>query len=127
MTGAKKDVEQAQREAMRARAQLADTMSEIQDRLNPRTLLSDAWQEVREHGHELLDDAVQKARAKPVAASAMAAAVIALFAREPIWRAVATLFLRRRETSSTEQQLELPNDVSAPPADKGAQHKEVAL
>lgn len=126
MSGTEKDVERARAQAMQARARLAGTMSEIQDRLNPRTLLSDAWQEVREHGQDLVGEAIQTARAKPVAASAMAAAVIALFAREPIWRAVATLFLRRRETSAAGEQLESPNDPSASPDDKDAQFKEVA-
>jgi len=126
MSGTEKDVERARAQTMKARARLAGTMSEIQDRLNPRTLLADAWQEVREHGHDLVGEAIQTARAKPVATSAMAAAVIALFAREPIWRAVGTLFLRRRETSTTEEQLEAPNDPSASPDDKDAEFKEVA-
>jgi len=126
MSGTEKDVERARAQAMQARARLAGTMSEIQDRLNPRTLLSDAWQEVREHGQDLVGEAIQTARAKPVATSAMAAAVIALFAREPIWRAVATLFLRRRETSTAGERLDTPNDPSAPPDDKDAQFKEVA-
>lgn len=126
MSGTGKDVDRARAAAMQARARLAGTMSEIQDRLNPRTLLSDAWQEVREHGQELVGEVIQTARAKPVATSAMAAAVIALFAREPIWRAVATLFLRRRETSAAQEQLESPNNPSASPDDKDAQFKEVA-
>lgn len=126
MSGTEKDVERARAKAMQARARLAGTMSEIQDRLNPRTLLSDAWQEVREHGQDLVGEAIQTARAKPVAASAMAAAVIALFAREPIWRTVATLFLRSRETSAAEEQLKSPNDPPASPDDKDAQFKEVA-
>ena len=126
MSGTEKDVERAQAEATRARMRLAATMSEIQDRLNPRTLLSDAWHEVREHGQDLVDDAIQTARAKPVATSAMAAAVIALFAREPIWRAVATLFFRRRETSAAAEQLEAPNEPSVSPDDKDTQFKEVA-
>jgi hypothetical protein len=126
MSGTEKDVESARAEAMRARMRLAATMSEIQDRLNPRILLSDAWQEVREHGQDLVGDTIQAVRAKPVATSAMAAAIIALFAREPIWRAVTTLFFRRRETSVAAEQLEAPNEPSASPDDKDAQFKEVA-
>lgn len=126
MSGTGKDVDRARAAALQARARLAGTMSEIQDRLNPRTLISDAWQEVREHGQELVGEAIQTARAKPVATSAMAAAVIALFAREPIWRAVGTLFLRRRETSAAQEQLKSPNDPSASPDGKDAQFKEVA-
>lgn len=126
MSGTEKDVARARAEATRARMRLAATMGEIQDRLNPRTLLSDAWQEVREHGQDLVDEAIQTARAKPVATSAMAAAVIALFAREPIWRAVTGLFFRRRETSAAAEQLEAANEPSASPDDKDAQFKEVA-
>lgn len=126
MSGTEKDVESARAEVMRSRMRLAATMSEIQDRLNPRTLLSDAWQEVREHGQDLVGEAIETARAKPVATSAMAAAVIALFAREPIWRAVTGLFFRLRETSASAEQLEAPSEPSASPDDKDAQFKEVA-
>jgi len=126
MSGTEKDVERAREEATRARMRLAATMSEIQDRLNPRTLLNDAWQEVREHGQDLVGEAIQAARAKPATVSAMVAAVIALFARESIWRAVTGLFFRHRETSADAEQLEDPNEPSASPDDKDAQFKEVA-
>lgn len=115
MSGTERDVERAREEAMRARARLADTMGEIQDRLNPRNLINDAWQEVRERGHDIADQAVHLARAKPLATSAVAATAIALLAREPIWRALGTLIFRRRGTSATDERLETEAEP-APPA-----------
>jgi ElaB/YqjD/DUF883 family membrane-anchored ribosome-binding protein len=110
MSGTERDIERAKAEALRARARLAKTMSEIQDRLHPRTLINDALQEVRDRGHELADQAVDLARARPVATSAIAAAIVALFAREPIWKALATLIFHRRETSTGDKGLKAVDD-----------------
>lgn len=114
MSGSDQDVERAREEARLARARLAETMGEIQERLNPRNLLSEAWEEVRERGQEMADQAVHLARSKPVATSAVAVAGIALLAREPIWRALATLIFRRRETLPADEGLEAL-DEAAPP------------
>jgi hypothetical protein len=114
MSGSEQDVERAKVEALRARAQLADTMGEILNRLHPRTLISEVIEDVRERGHELADQVVHAARARPVATSAMVAAVVALFAREPIWKAVATLIFHRRETGKADEVLKDRNDPPPP-------------
>ena len=118
MSGTEQDVERAKTEALRARARLADTMGEILGRLHPRTLISEVIEDVRERGHDLADQAVHAARARPVATSAMAAAVIALFAREPIWKALATLIFHRRETGKPDEGL---NDRNDPPPPAGGE------
>jgi hypothetical protein len=112
MSGTEKDIERARAEALHARARLAETMGEIQDRFHPRTLINDAWREVRERGHDLADDAVDLALAKPMATSAIIAAVVAIFAREPIWKALATLIFHRRETSAQDEGLKEGKDGS---------------
>ena len=110
MSGTEHDIERAREDALRARARLAGTMGEILDRLHPRTLMNEAWEEVRERGQELTDRAVHLARAKPAATSAIVAATIAVFAREAIWRALVALIFRRRETSSGDEGLKAPKD-----------------
>lgn len=127
MSGTEEDVERARQKALRARAQLAGTMGEILDRLHPRTLLSEVVENVRERGQGLADQAVDAARARPVAASAMAAAVLALFARGPISKALGTLISSRRETAAGDDGLKDRSETA--PAAVGELphiHKEVA-
>jgi len=127
MSGRERDILQARERAMAARARLADTMSEVQDRLHPRALLNEAWQEVRERGQEFAEEAVNIARTKPMAVSAIVAAAIALFAREPICQALASLFGRRRETADGGTEL---TSQAAPPSsaegETARQYEEIA-
>ena len=114
MNGRDKDLEDAQEKVRRARARLADTMGEVQNRLHPTNLINDALQEFRLRGQDLADHAVDLVRAKPVAATAAVAAAIALFAREPIWRALTTLIFHRRETPAADEGLKLVDDPIPP-------------
>ena len=123
MSGTDRDVERARENALRARLQLARTMGEILDRLHPRTLVGEVFQEVRERGHDMAEQAVELARSRPATTSAIAAGMIALFAREPIWRALATLISRRREASKREQESE-PEHGPTPAIGEIPQHYE---
>jgi hypothetical protein len=79
------EYERAQARADAARARLASTMGALQQKLNPRTLMLDAWSEVRERGHELGDVAIKTARERPVAAVSLIVALVAFLARGSIW------------------------------------------
>lgn len=116
MSGSDRDIASAKEQALMARARLADTLNEIQARLRPRALVNEAWQEFRERGQEFAEDAVNIARTKPMTISAIVAAAIALFAREPIRQALASLFARRRETADAEA--ELKSEVAPPSSRK---------
>lgn len=98
MTDADVNVDQAKERARIAREQLVATMGEIQDRFSPQTLMQDAWRELRERGGDFADDAVEIARAKPLATGAIIAGILALAAREPLWRAASRLFFTSDET-----------------------------
>jgi hypothetical protein len=117
VNGTDRDVERARENASRARARLANTMSEILDRLHPRTLVNEAIQEVRERGQEIAGQAVELARARPAATSAIAAGVIALFARAPIRRAVTALAARWRHAPEAEDTAK-PEDRPLPVSGK---------
>jgi hypothetical protein len=86
------DLVRARREAEVARRRLASTMNELQQRLKPGTLATNAWEGVKDKSGELADDAVQAVKARPVAVSAVLAAFTLFLARAPIKSAVAGLF-----------------------------------
>ena len=82
----------ARREAEAARRRLTATMSELQQRLKPATLATNAWEGVKDKSGELAEDAVQAVKARPVAVSAVLAAFTLFLARAPIKSAVTSLF-----------------------------------
>ena len=85
-------IERARMESERARKQLASTMGALQHRLRPATLMSSAWDGVREKSEALAEDAVQAVKDRPLAFSGVGAAVLLFLAREPIRRAIAGLW-----------------------------------
>ncbi|MGZ8998768.1 MAG: DUF3618 domain-containing protein [Allosphingosinicella sp.] len=82
----------ARREAEEARRRLTATLSELQLRLKPATLATNAWEGVKDKSGELADDAVQAVKARPVAVSAVLAAFALFLARAPLKSAVTSLF-----------------------------------
>ena len=84
-------VEAARREAERARKQLAGTLDEIEDRLNPASLADHAWSGVVEKGGEIADDAIAALRNRPAAAAGVLAAFGLFLARGPIISAASRL------------------------------------
>jgi hypothetical protein len=85
------DLVLARREAEAARRRLTATVTELQQRLKPATLATNAWEGVKDKSGELADDAVRAVKARPVAVSAVLAAVTLFLARAPIKSAVAGL------------------------------------
>jgi hypothetical protein len=86
------EILQAKVEAERARRRLADTAAELQRRLKPTTVASNAWEGVKEKSTDLAEGAAEAVKARPVAVSAGLAAFTLFLARKPIRSAVARLF-----------------------------------
>jgi hypothetical protein len=86
------DLTRARREAALARRRLADTVGELQVRLKPGTLASNAWEGVKERGGDMAEDAVEAVKARPVPVAAALAAFGLFLARAPIRSAVSRLF-----------------------------------
>ncbi len=85
---ASEPVERIAAEAEDARARIASTIDEIQDRLDPRRLVSDAVGRVQDSGREFTDRATSAVRAHPLALGAAVAAVgLALVARNRLSKA----------------------------------------
>jgi formyltetrahydrofolate synthetase len=74
----------AQIEVERTRAALMETVRELQQRLQPKTLASEAWEKAKEKGADLAEDAVDAVKSRPVAVGGVVAALTMFLAREPI-------------------------------------------
>jgi hypothetical protein len=86
----------------RRRGELLDTVHELQRRLAPKTLATDAWEKARNKGADIAEDAVDAVKARPAAVGGVAAAVALFLARAPIRDAVIKIYdgmrSRRRDT-----------------------------
>ena len=79
---AEEELAVAQAKSRAARAQLTATMVDIQARLNPRVLLREAVEEVRDTGLQLIRDGLATARAHPGPLFGIAATIAAFVARD---------------------------------------------
>jgi hypothetical protein len=86
------EIARAKSEAEAARARLSATLGELQRRLKPHTLANNAWEDIKDKGGALADDAVEAVKARPVAAGAAVGAVLLFLARSPIKSAAIRLF-----------------------------------
>ncbi|HEX4738340.1 MAG TPA: DUF3618 domain-containing protein [Allosphingosinicella sp.] len=115
-------VYEARQRAEAARRQLVATATELQERLRPATIASNAWEGVKDKSGELADDAVEAVKARPVAAASVLAAFTLFLARQPIKSAVSKLFAKepdghlvttKLDTSDGKYDLTAPVAVSA--------------
>jgi ElaB/YqjD/DUF883 family membrane-anchored ribosome-binding protein len=74
----------AKAEVERSRARLLAAAQELQDRLSPRTLSREAWEGAKNKGADLVEDAVDAVRARPMATTGVIAAITLFLAREPL-------------------------------------------
>jgi len=85
------EVAAARMEAERCRTRLMGTAHELQERLSPRTLTRDAIAGVKHKGADLVEDAVDAVKNRPVAATGIVAALTLFLAREPLWELAGNL------------------------------------
>jgi ElaB/YqjD/DUF883 family membrane-anchored ribosome-binding protein len=86
------EIAAARVEVQRSRSRLMASAQELQDRLSPRTLTRDAWEGAKSKGADLVEDAVDAVRARPLAATGVAAAITMFLAREPLIDLAGKLF-----------------------------------
>jgi len=79
-------------EVERTRAALLDTAKELQQRLQPKTLASEAWEKAKNKGADLAEDAVDAVKKRPVAVGGVVAALTMFLARDPIKDAAVSLY-----------------------------------
>jgi len=79
-------------EVERTRAALLDTARELQQRLQPKSLASEAWDKAKIKGADLAEDAVDAVKKRPVAVGGVVAALTMFLAREPLKDAAVGLY-----------------------------------
>ena len=87
----------AKQEAELARRRLAATAAELQQRLKPGTIASNAWAGVKDKSGEIADDAVEAVKARPVPVAAALTAFTLFLARAPLRSALSRMFSGRGE------------------------------
>ena len=85
-------VRNARRDVASARQAMLATLSELKDRLQPRTLASEAWAKAKDKGADLAEDAVDAVKARPVAVGGALAEFAMFLARDPIKDGVRNLY-----------------------------------
>jgi ElaB/YqjD/DUF883 family membrane-anchored ribosome-binding protein len=78
------EVAAARSEVERSRSRLMATAHELQERLSPKTLASNAWQGAKEKGADLAENTVDAVKARPLTATGVVAAITMFLAREPL-------------------------------------------
>jgi ElaB/YqjD/DUF883 family membrane-anchored ribosome-binding protein len=86
------EVTAARIDVARRRGELLGTVHELQARLQPRTLASDAWAKAKNKGADMAEDAVDAVKARPMAVGGVAAALGLFLARQPIKDAAVKLY-----------------------------------
>jgi ElaB/YqjD/DUF883 family membrane-anchored ribosome-binding protein len=86
------EVTAARIDVARRRGELLSTVHELQARLQPRTLASDAWAKAKNKGADMAEDAVDAVKARPMAVGGVAAALGLFLARQPIKDAAVKLY-----------------------------------
>jgi hypothetical protein len=102
------DIRLARQDSERARRRLAATAAELQLRLKPGTLASNAWAGVKDKSGDLAEDAVEAVKARPVIVSAALAAFTLFLARSPIKAAVGRLIDGEAEEKTEDKKAARP-------------------
>jgi len=82
----------AQTTVAEARETLIDTARELQQRLQPKTLVREAWESAKVKGADIAEDAVDAVKRRPVATGGIIAAIAMFLAREPIKDGVSRMY-----------------------------------
>jgi hypothetical protein len=85
------EVAAARIEAARSRARLLDSVRaleapvlDLKNQLTPSHIMGDAWDAAKSKGADLVEDAVDAVRSRPVTATSVVAAITMFLAREPL-------------------------------------------
>lgn len=87
-----KRVAQAQATVAETREALIDTARELQQRLQPKTLVREAWESAKIKSADIAEDAVDAVKRRPVATGGIIAAIAMFLAREPIKDGVSRIY-----------------------------------
>jgi hypothetical protein len=92
-----KQVEQAKRDAVRARARLDSSIGTLQLRMRPANLATEAWDGVKEKSETLAEGALDAVKKRPAAVSLAIGAFALFLARDPLKRVVTRIMTDAEE------------------------------
>ncbi len=112
-----------------ARERLIDTVQDIAQQLEPRRLIGELWEDAKNKGADLAEEAVDAVKARPLAASGVVAAIAMFLAREPIKDLAGKMFdgfgdKKKREAEANKPKAKKPA-LKKPAARKPAKTKRV--
>ena len=127
MSGTEADVRAAQAQAERAKRDFSNTLHELQSRLSPKRIASDALHSVTSGGTHLAGGAVHAAQSRPIAASGLLTALLVLLARGPLLSLLNRLLGRGARPDTVHTGSKLTHDenftITAPVLD-ATEHRE---
>ena len=85
-------VSAARIEVERTKGALLDTLGELMDRFQPQNLVSDIWEQAKNKGADLAEDAVDAVAKRPVAVGGVVAALAMFLARDPLKKATVKFY-----------------------------------
>jgi hypothetical protein len=85
-------VSAARIEVERTKGALLDTIGELMERFQPQNLVSDIWEQAKNKGADLAEDAVDAVAKRPVAVGGVVAALAMFLARDPLKKATVKFY-----------------------------------
>lgn len=92
----------AKAQAVAARSRFEATLAGLQHRLRPGNLAEEAWDGVKDKGADLAEGALQAAKKRPIAVSAVLGAFALFLARDPLKRAVSRIISNEDDETGNE-------------------------
>lgn len=110
----------AETEVERTRDRLVDTVSDFADMLEPKKIMSEVWENAKDKGADLAENAVDAVRSRPLLFGGIVAALTAFIAREPLKDAAVTAYgaMTSSRKKSGEKKKVAASAPKAPPAPK---------
>lgn len=105
-------IDKARVAVAQARETLIDTARELQQRLQPKTLVREAWEGAKNKGADLAEEAVDAVKRRPVATGGIIAAIAMFLAREPIKDGVGRMY----DAMTSDDDEALPKPTARKPA-----------
>jgi ElaB/YqjD/DUF883 family membrane-anchored ribosome-binding protein len=115
---------QAEQHVERTRERLLDTLYDLAEQLEPKRLVRELWQDAKVKGADLAEEAVDAVKARPIAATGVAAAIAMFLAREPIAELAGKL-INSKKNKAEKSKSKQKDDASAKTAKAPARKKAV--
>jgi hypothetical protein len=110
----------AQIRVERTRAALLETANELLERFQPNNLVEDIWEQAKNKGANLAEDAVDAVKKRPLAVGGVVAALTMFLAREPIKDTVSNIYDAMTSSKEPKRKAAALKQDKPPPARRRA-------